>query len=165
MDPMTSYRLNKAAFFTFAIVAGIAITFSACSGSDNTRKSAPAQTQHRETPSVMPKPAARTPDAVTLAQRLTNSGVACTDWEPIHQPTNGAVDMGACRAGNLVVSVYETSAEAMNALPYMQEMVGDIDDVDLIIGSNWAINCDISTTECEKIETVTGGVYFHLPKA
>lgn len=128
-----------------------ALLFTACTGSPSAPKS-----PQRPLPSA--QQALAVSSARQVADRLTVGGFACTDWQPI-RGSNGSTDMGSCRAGEVVISVYPTAQDAALAASMLSQVSGGLVVVDVVTAANWAINCgDL----CGQVAAITGGVRVHV---
>ncbi|HYN93769.1 MAG TPA: hypothetical protein VES42_07960 [Pilimelia sp.] len=98
-----------------------------------------------------------------LIAALEASGVRCLGYEPI-LALRGAVARASCDmgAGNIVVSVYATSAETEEHVPTIAGVLSGVADVHMVVGPNWTVNCD-SADQRERIAAATGGRQVHIP--
>lgn len=111
-------------------------------------------------PVVAPAPAAQKYYAASqIAQVLTKTGFACNDFEAIPDSMNGAIDMGSCNAGNIVISIYATQQEAETQPTYLHTLLDGLQAVQMVVGPNWTVNCDL---QCQPVEDITHGKYVYI---
>jgi len=102
-----------------------------------------------------------TPQA--LIAELERRGVACTGYDET-EGAIGAVFRGSCYIGGqeAVVSIYATSADAQAHPRILAGLSEGIDDVDMVVGLNWTVNCDTPAMAAQ-LSGVLGGQVVHDP--
>jgi hypothetical protein len=136
------------------LAAVIVLASAACSG---TQAAAPTPAP---SPSGPPADGGSYDSPRDIVAKLEKVGITCPDYEPIANAT-GARDRGACKDGNLVVSIYDREGD-VQAQVETQMGFADVIGISLLTGRNWTVNYDDKPT-LEKAQSVLGGTLVIKP--
>lgn len=155
---------------TLLLLGSVALMASCSAGVSQDRPGAtvaPASSAQASSSPAWSSPPASPPtfaSAKQLAGAITGGGEQCTRFEETPEPTF-AIDLGSCSVagGEVVVGIYPSSEVIENSISYSRALLGEISDLNEVVGPTWLVTCDEQST-CRAIAEDLNGEFRTYPK-